>query len=189
MNVAMCDISGGNAQDFNKGLISYLNNNLNIWTLHAYKEDNLKGKVTLSKKGLEISSTKQRLQGRVYALTTQNAKSNVLVECTILCFSTWAHVLFDLGLTHSFISTSFASLLNLKFVLLHWSLCVKTLMGSKVETKWVCCACVLYIEGHEVTMNLVLLYISIFDVIVRMNWLTQHHIVLLFEESNISNLL
>ena len=109
------------------------------------------------------------MQRRVYALTSQNAKSNALVECTVLCFSTWAHVLFDLGATHSFISTSFSSLLKLKFVLLRWSLCVKTLMGSKVETKWVCRACVLYIEGHEVTMNLVLLYISVFDVIVRMN--------------------
>ena len=30
MNVVMCDILGGSAQDFNKGLISHLNNNLNI---------------------------------------------------------------------------------------------------------------------------------------------------------------
>ena len=28
-------------------------------------------------------------------------------------------------------------------------------MGGKVETKWVCQVCVLYIDGHEVTMDLV----------------------------------
>ena len=86
-----------------------------------------------------------------------------------LCFSTWAHVLFDPGASHSFISISFASLLNLEFLHLHCSLCFETPMGGKVETKWVCQVCVLYIEGHEVTMGLVLLDMSTFDVIVGMD--------------------
>ena len=41
-----------------------------------------------------------------------------------------------------------------------------------------CHACVLYIGGLEVTMDLVLLDISSFDVIVGMDWLTRHHAVL-----------
>ena len=45
-------------------------------------------------------------------MRSQNAESNALVEGMILCFSTWAHVLFDPGATHSFISTSFASMLD-----------------------------------------------------------------------------
>ena len=75
----------------------------------------------------------------------------------ILCFSTWAHVLFDPGATHSFISTSFTSMLDIEFVPLHCSLCVETPMGGKVETKWVFHACVLYIGDLEVTIDLVLL--------------------------------
>ncbi|KAJ9691377.1 hypothetical protein PVL29_013531 [Vitis rotundifolia] len=106
---------------------------------------------------------KQGPQKRFYALASQNAESNALVESTILCFSTWAHVLFDLGTTYSFIFTSFASLLDIEFVPLHCSLCVETPMGGK---------------GLEVTMDLVLLGISFFDVIVGMDWLTQHHAVL-----------
>eukprot|EP00261_Vitis_vinifera_P032286 XP_019073529.1 PREDICTED: uncharacterized protein LOC109121999 [Vitis vinifera] len=120
----------------------------------------------------------QAQQGRFYAIGSQNAESNALVEGMLLCFSTWAHVLFDPGATHSFISASFASMLDIEFVSLHCSLCVETPMGGKVETKWVCHACVLYIGGLEVTMDLVLLDISSFDVIVGMDWLARHHAVL-----------
>ena len=115
---------------------------------------------------------------RFYALGSQNAESNTLGEGMILCFNTCAHVLFDPGTTHSFISASFAFLLDIECVPLHCSLCVKTPMGGKVETKWVCHVYVLYIGGLEVTMDLVLLDISSFDVIVGMEWLAQHHAVL-----------
>ena len=47
-----------------------------------------------------------------------------------------------------------------------------------METKWACHACVLYIGSLEVTMDLVLLNISSFDVIVGMDWLARHHAVL-----------
>ena len=109
---------------------------------------------------------------------SQIAKSNALVEGMILCFSTWAHVLFDPGDTHSFISTSFASMVDIEFVPLHCSLCVETPMG--VETKWVCHAYVLYIGGLEVTIDLVLLDVLSFEVIVGMDWLDRHHAVLDF---------
>ena len=38
--------------------------------------------------------------------------------------------------------------------------------------------CVLYIEDHEVTMDLVLLDMSTSNVIMGMDWLAQHHVVL-----------
>ena len=84
---------------------------------------------------------------------SQNAESNALVEGMILCFSTWAHVLFDPGATHSFISASFASMLDIEFVPLHCSLYVETPVGGKMETKWVCHAYVLYIGGLEVSLQ------------------------------------
>ena len=66
----------------------------------------------------------QGQQERFYALGSQNVESNALVEDMILCFSTWAHVLFYPRATHSFTSASFASLLDIEFVPLHCSLCV-----------------------------------------------------------------
>ena len=66
----------------------------------------------------------QGQQERFYALGSQNAESNALVEVMILCFSTWGNVLFDPGATHSFISASLASMVDREFVPLHCSLCV-----------------------------------------------------------------
>ena len=129
------------------------------------REPQGEGNFTQGKLGGKLE---QGQQGRFYAMGSQNAESNALVEGMILCFSTWAHVLFDPEATHSFISTSFAFMLDIEFVPLHCSLYVETPMGGKVETKWVCHACVLYIGGLEVTMDLVLLDISSFDVIVGM---------------------
>ena len=60
---------------------------------------------------------------------------NALVEGMILCFSPWAHVLFDPGASNSFISASFASLLNLELLSLHCSSSIETPMGGKEETK------------------------------------------------------
>ena len=111
-------------------------------------------------------------------MASQNTESNALVEGMILCFCTWSHVLFDYGASHSFISASFASMLNLELVPLHSSLYVETPVGGKMEAKWVCDACVLYIEGCEVTIDLVLLDMSAFDIIVGMDWLAQHIAVL-----------
>ena len=63
-------------------------------------------------------------QGRFYVIGSQNVESNALVEGMSLCFSTWTHVSFDPRATHSFISASFASMLDIEFVPLHCSLCV-----------------------------------------------------------------
>ena len=80
-------------------------------------------------------------------MASHNTESNDFVEGIILCFSTWAHVLFDSGASHSFIPATFASMLNLEFVPLQCSLYVETPIGGKMESKWVCNACVLYIGG------------------------------------------
>ena len=130
------------------------------------------------KQGKLAAKPTQRPQGRVFTLASQHTKPNDLVEGMVLCFSTWVHVLFDSGASHSFISTSFASMLNLEVVPLHCSLYVETPMGGKMEAKRLCHACVLYIGGYEVTINLVLLDMSTFDVIVGMDWLARHHVVL-----------
>ena len=86
-------------------------------------------------KGKLGGKLEQGQQGRFYAMGSQNAESNALVEGMMLCFSTWPHVLFDPGATHSFISTSFASMLDIEFVPLHCSLYVETPVGGKMETK------------------------------------------------------
>ena len=102
-------------------------------------------------------------------MTARNPEPNVLVEGMVLCYSTWVHVLFDSGASRSFMSTSFASILDLEIVLLSCPLVVETPMGGMMESKWVCSGYVLNVGGYEVLIDLVLLHMAVFDVIVGMD--------------------
>ena len=75
-------------------------------------------------------------------------------------------------------STSFASILDLEIAPLSCPLFVETPMGGVMEAKWGCSGCVLNVGGYEVVIDLVLLHMTVFDVIVGMDWLAPHHAVL-----------
>ena len=111
-------------------------------------------------------------------MTSRDPEPNVLVEGMVLCYSTWAHVLFDSGASRSFMSTSFASILDLEIASLSCPLFVEIPMGGMMEAKWGCSGCVLNVGGYKVVIDLVLLHMAVFDVIVGMDWLAPHHAVL-----------
>ena len=111
-------------------------------------------------------------------MAARDPEPSVLVEGMVLCYSTWAHVLFDSGASRSFMSTSFASILDLEIAPLSCPLFVETPMGGMMEAKWGCSGCVLNVGGYEVVIDLVLLHMTVFDVIVGMDWLAPHHAVL-----------
>ena len=111
-------------------------------------------------------------------MTARDPEPNVLVEGMDLCYSTWAHVLFDSGASRSFMSTSFASILDLEIAPLSCPLFVETPMGGMMEAKWGSSGCVLNVGGYKVMIDLVLLYMAVFDVIVGMDWLAPHHAIL-----------
>ena len=87
-------------------------------------------------------------------------------------------MLFDSGASRSFMSTSFASILDLEIEPLSCPLFIETLMGGIMEAKWGCSGCVLNVGGYEVVIDLVLLHMAVFDMIVGMDWLAPHHAVL-----------
>ena len=45
-------------------------------------------------------------------MTTWDPEPNVLVGGMVLCYGTWAHVLVDSSASRSFMTTSFASILD-----------------------------------------------------------------------------
>ena len=75
-------------------------------------------------------------------------------------------------------STSFSSILDLEIAPLSCPLFVETPMGGVMEAKWGCSGCVLNVGGYEVVIDLVLLHMTVFDVIVGMDWLAPHHAIL-----------
>ena len=88
------------------------------------------------------------------------------------------YALFDTGSTHSFISCQFALLLKVVPEELGYSLKVTTPVGKTVEIKSVIWNVFLNVEGFPLSANLMLLSFDEFDVILGMDWLTQHGVVL-----------
>jgi len=73
-----------------------------------------------------------RAQGKMNALTQEETRvSNALVEGIIRILEHTARVLFNLGDTHSFVSTAFASKLNKKPELLKFQLFISTSLGAE----------------------------------------------------------
>ena len=130
------------------------------------------------KKGKTASTSGLGSQSRVFAMAARDPEPSVLVEGMVLCYRTWAHVLFDSGASRSFTSTSFASILDLEIAPLSCPLFVETPMGGVMEAKWGCSGCVLNVGGYEVVIDLVLIRMIVFDVIVGIDWLAPHHAVL-----------
>uniref|UniRef100_A0A2N9GX41 Reverse transcriptase n=1 Tax=Fagus sylvatica TaxID=28930 RepID=A0A2N9GX41_FAGSY len=118
----------------------------------------------------------KRVQGRVYALTTQDAQATDTVVTGILpLFSTPARVLFDPGSTHSFISCGFVRNIARSPEPLEYELSVSTPLGDTLMSNLVLKSCMFCIEGRELSADLVLLGMHDFDVILGMNWLAAYH--------------
>ncbi|XP_043701128.1 uncharacterized protein LOC122651694 [Telopea speciosissima] len=75
-----------------------------------------------------------RSQGQVYSVTNEDAQADpsVITGVVIVC-SQPAYALFDLGVSHSFVSLNFAKKMSIEPMLMAQKLIVNTPMGSKVE--------------------------------------------------------
>ncbi|GKB87963.1 putative reverse transcriptase domain-containing protein [Tanacetum coccineum] len=86
----------------------------------------------------------------------------------------YATVLFDSGADFSFISTSFAPLLNVKSSFVIPGYLIEVADGKKVEVDRVIRNCKLELETSLFTIDLIPLGHGSFDVIVGMDWLSEH---------------
>ena len=109
------------------------------------------------------------MQERVYAITDATTIPSQIepsvVRDIFLLFSSWARVLIDFRASHSFLSSSFASALELKVDVLHPSLFVESLVGGRVSLDRICQKCELVISDRLFVFDFVLLDMSGFDVI------------------------
>nr|GEV22809.1 retrotransposon protein, putative, Ty3-gypsy subclass [Tanacetum cinerariifolium] len=86
----------------------------------------------------------------------------------------YATVLFDSGSDFSFISTSFAPLLNVKSSFVNHGYLIEVADGKKVEVDRVIRNCKLELGTSLFTIDLIPLGHGSFDVIVGMDWLSEH---------------
>jgi hypothetical protein len=116
---------------------------------------------------------------RVYALVPREleGRSEVVTgTAPILGFE--ASVSFDLGATHSFVSIVFVRLSRLVVRTLKPSLAVTTPVGKTVVCKRVVCECPISICGRVLPANLVVLFMFSYDVILEIDWLTNHSAII-----------
>jgi hypothetical protein len=89
-----------------------------------------------------------------------------------------AHVLFDLGATHSLVSSCFAPRLGKSSSFLDETLVVATPVGDNLLAKFVYCSCDVSIEGKVLHTGLVVIDMVDFDGILGMDWLSFHQATL-----------
>ncbi|GKC01138.1 putative reverse transcriptase domain-containing protein [Tanacetum coccineum] len=95
----------------------------------------------------------------------------------------YATVLFDSGADFSFISTDFAPLLNVKLSFVNPGYVIKVADGKKVEVDRIICDCKLELRTSLFTIDLIPLGHGSFDVVVRMDWLSEHKVEIVCHEN------
>ncbi|GJT78078.1 reverse transcriptase domain-containing protein [Tanacetum coccineum] len=118
-------------------------------------------------------------RGKAYVLGEGDANpdSNV-VTGTFLLNNHYASILFDSGADRSFMSTTFSTLLDITPDTLDVSYAVELADKRISKTNTVLRGCTLGLLGHPFNIDLMLVELGSFDVIIGMDWLANHHAVI-----------
>lgn len=100
------------------------------------------------------------------------------MEGTITPFHSLVRVLFDTGVSHSFISLFVVNALGLTHVLLGVALTVELSLGNFMKLNLVCESCPLLIGSKEFLVDLIILNNDMYDVILSIDWLPCNHVVI-----------
>ena len=119
------------------------------------------------------------VQGHVYAITPQaESADQPVIQGTFLLSRLWARVLFDSGVSYSFIVASVVIELGLEVETLEKPLYVSSPLGIRARIWMICRGCELEISGTLLTVDLRIMGMSEFDVILGMDWLTAYRVVI-----------
>nr|GEW20266.1 hypothetical protein [Tanacetum cinerariifolium] len=114
-------------------------------------------------------------RGRAFMLGAKEARQDPnIVTGTFTLNNHFATNLFDFGADYSFVSTTFIPLLGIKANELGFRYEIEIASGQLVEIDKVIKACKLEIEGHVFDIDLIPFGRGSFDVIIGMDWLSNH---------------
>ena len=109
------------------------------------------------------------VQGCVYAITPPvESPDQPVIQDTFLLSRLWARVLFDYGVSYSFIAASVVIELGLEVEALEKPLYVSSPLGIRVRIGMICL----------LTVDLRVVDMLEFDVILGMDWLTTYRVVI-----------
>ncbi|GJW30752.1 reverse transcriptase domain-containing protein [Tanacetum coccineum] len=140
-------------------------------------KDQNRGNKTRNKNGIGEA------RGKAYVLGggDANPDSNVITG-TFLLNNHYASVLFNSGADRSFVSTTFSTLLDIIPDTLDISYAVELVDGRTYETNTVLRGCRLGLLGHPFNIDLMPVEFGSFDVVIGMDWLENHHVVIVCDE-------
>ncbi|GJY74749.1 putative reverse transcriptase domain-containing protein [Tanacetum coccineum] len=122
-------------------------------------------------------------RGKEYVLGGRDANPDSnFITGTFLLNNHYASVLFDSGANRSFVSTTFSTLLDITPDTLDVSYAVELVDERISETNTVLGVCMLGFLGHPFNINLMPVELGSFDVIIGMDWLANHHAVIVCNE-------
>ncbi|GJR96560.1 putative reverse transcriptase domain-containing protein [Tanacetum coccineum] len=130
-------------------------------------------------------SNGNQVRGRAYSVNVnamEAVKDPNVVTGTFSLNDHFVTVLFDSGADFSFISIEFAPLLNVKPSIMNPGYVIEVADGKKVEVDRVIRDCKLELGSSLFSINLIPLGHGSFDVIVGMDWLSQHKAVIVCHE-------
>ncbi|GJZ14972.1 putative reverse transcriptase domain-containing protein [Tanacetum coccineum] len=114
-------------------------------------------------------------RGRAFMLGAEEARQDPnIVTGTFTLNNHYATTLFDSGADYSFVSTTFIPLLGIEPSDLGFSYEIEIASGQLVEIDKVIKGCKLEIEGHVFDINLIPFGSGSFDMIIGMDWLSNH---------------
>nr|GFC27222.1 hypothetical protein [Tanacetum cinerariifolium] len=114
--------------------------------------------------------------GRVFAITEDHAtKTSGTITGTLFIYGHAVFMLLDTGATHSVISSVFASCVTTAPTLLYHVLCISTPMKDSVRITHVYKDLPLQFDDKIRAINALPLDMCEFDIILGMDWLTEHH--------------
>ncbi|GKA80229.1 reverse transcriptase domain-containing protein, partial [Tanacetum coccineum] len=122
-------------------------------------------------------------RGEAYVLGggEANPDSNV-IKGTFLLNNHYASMIFDSGADRSFVSTTFSTLLDITPATLDVSCAIELADGRISETNTILRGCTLGLLGYSFNIDLMPVELDSFDIIIGMDWLANHHAVIICDE-------
>ncbi|GKA69495.1 putative reverse transcriptase domain-containing protein [Tanacetum coccineum] len=124
-----------------------------------------------------------KARGKAYVLGGGEANlDSIVVKGTFLLNNHYDSMIFDSGAYRSFVLTTFSTLLDITPDTLDVSYAVELADGRIFETNTILRGCTLGLLGHPFNIDLMPVELGSFDVIIGMDWLANHHAVIVCNE-------
>ncbi|GJU98580.1 putative reverse transcriptase domain-containing protein [Tanacetum coccineum] len=114
--------------------------------------------------------------GRIYHLCAKAVvHDNNVVNGTFLINNIYASVLFDTGADRSFVSSTFSKYINITPTTLDTNYDVELADGKSLTANTILRGCTLNLQNHLFNIDLLLIELGSFNVIIRMDWMSEQH--------------